>query len=452
MSSSQCNNNNNNKFTDDLLSKILIRLPVKSLLICRAVSKPWCSLISSPTFIKSHFCHAITTPGADDTLIVQDFDGFFQRNHIISFLNLRAPQPQTTLAHPFSKQGQSRIKLVGCCRGIACVSVANYDPNELSLKSYDERRPVMYLWNPATRRIKCVPMHNVHFDDMSEVVQGFGYDCVNDDFKIVRVVTYPYRVEFKEDVDEVEEVDDEVRVDVEVYSVKLDAWRKLGEDCMPEEIVECQTANYDICVDGVLCCIAEGFRGVMAFDLNNEVFNCDVEFPVDSMISRIISIGDSAVGFITLEELGGQIKFWKLDDVECLRGGGAEASWSLMVSIDVDFGCMPLGYYGCGDFVLLIDGPVWVLYNADKKEATNLPIRKFWRQNFRYTESLVTIPGSKEVRLNGIDAEGQGENKDESESEDECESESEDECESESEDGDGDQVKDEVQVEHEDEQ
>ncbi|XP_074341130.1 F-box/kelch-repeat protein At3g23880-like [Apium graveolens] len=441
MSSSQCNNNNNNnEFTDDLLTKILISLPVKSLLICRAVSKPWCSLISSPTFIKSHLGHAISRPGADETLIVQDFDGLFERNHIISFLNLRAPKPQVTLDHPFSKQGQSRIKLVGCCRGIVCVSVADYDSNELSLKSYDERLPVMYLWNPVTRRIKCVPMHNVHYDCMNEVVQGFGYDCVNDDFKIVRVVTYQYRVEFEEDVDEVEEVDAEVRVDVEVYSVKLDAWRKLGEDCMPEEIVEFQTANYDICVDGVLCCIAEGFCGVMAFDLNREVFNCDVEFPVHSKFGRIISIGDSAICFIALEEFSDEFKFWKLDDVECLRGGEAEASWSLMVSINVDFDCVPYSYHGCGNFVLLIDGPGWVLYNSDKKEATNLPIRKLWRQNFRYTESLVTIPGSKQVRLNDIEAEGRSENEDESESEDECESE----------DRDGDQVKDEVQVEGED--
>lgn len=441
MSSSQCCNNNS-KFTDDLLSKILIRLPVKSLVICKAVSKPWCSLISSPRFIKSHLGHAITRPGADETLIVQDFDGLFERNDIISFLNLRAPQPQSTLDHPFSKQGQSRVKLVGCCRGLVCVSVADYDPDELSLKSYDERRPVMYLWNPATKRIKCVPMHNVHYDCMNEVVQGFGYDVVNDDFKIVRVVTYPYRVEFEGDVDEVEEVDDEVRVDVEVYSVKLDAWQKLEKGCMPEEIVEYQTDNYDICVDGVLCCIAEGFVGVMAFDLNKEVFNCDVEFPVESMFARLISIGDSDVGFITLEELKGEIKLWKLDDVECLRGGGVEASWSLMVSFDVDFGCMPLSYYCSGDFVLLIAGPVWVLYNADKKEATNLPIRKLWRQMFRYTESLITIPGSKQVRLNDIEAEGQSENEDESESEDECHSESED--------GDGDQVKDEDQVEDED--
>ncbi|KAK1377756.1 hypothetical protein POM88_024500 [Heracleum sosnowskyi] len=429
MSSSQCCPNNN-KLNDDLLSKILVRLPVKSLLCCKAVSKPWCSLISSPRFIKSHLGYAITRPGADETLIVQDFDGFFERNNIISLLNLRAAQPQSTLGLPFSKQGESRVKLVGCCRGLVCVSVANYDPNDLNLKSFDERRPVTYLWNPATKQSKCVPLHNVHYDRMNEVVQGFGYDVVNDDFKIVRVVTYPYRVELKEDFDEVEEVEDENRVDVEVYSVKFDAWRKLGEDCMPEEIVDCQTDNYDICVDGVLCCIAEGFRGILAFDLNNEVFNCDVEFPVNSVFARIISLGDLAVGFITLEGFAGEIKLWKLDNVECLRGGGVEASWSLMASIDVDFGCMPHGYYSRGDFLLITDGPVWVFYNADKKEATNLAIKKLWRQIFRYTESLVTIPGSKEVRLNDLEAE------DKSEDEDEDGSESED----------GDEVKDEDQV------
>lgn len=89
-----------------------------------------------------------------------------------------------------------------------------------------------------------------------------------------------YKVEAEEDVDEVEEADAEVRVDIEVYSAKLNAWRKLEQDCMSEEIIEFQTSNYDICVDGILCCIAEGFSGIIAFDLNQEVFNSHVEFPV----------------------------------------------------------------------------------------------------------------------------------------------------------------------------
>ncbi|KAH0744333.1 hypothetical protein KY290_032326 [Solanum tuberosum] len=38
----------------DLIIKILLRLPVKSLLRCRSISKTWLALICSPKLIKSH--------------------------------------------------------------------------------------------------------------------------------------------------------------------------------------------------------------------------------------------------------------------------------------------------------------------------------------------------------------------------------------------------------------
>jgi hypothetical protein len=38
----------------DVVVKILIRLPVKSLVRLRCVCKDWCSLISSNTFIATH--------------------------------------------------------------------------------------------------------------------------------------------------------------------------------------------------------------------------------------------------------------------------------------------------------------------------------------------------------------------------------------------------------------
>lgn len=72
---------------------------------------------------------------------------------------------------------------------------------------------------------------------MTEVTHGFGYDPVDEDFKILRVVTYLYKEE--DDEEDVEEVDAEVKVDVEVFSVKMNAWRKLDEDCMPEDLLAC---------------------------------------------------------------------------------------------------------------------------------------------------------------------------------------------------------------------
>lgn len=60
---------------EDLISEILLCLPVKSLLRFSSVSKPWLYLISSPCLIISYLRYAITKPGgADDTLIVYETD------------------------------------------------------------------------------------------------------------------------------------------------------------------------------------------------------------------------------------------------------------------------------------------------------------------------------------------------------------------------------------------
>ncbi|MFS7913393.1 putative F-box domain-containing protein [Helianthus anomalus] len=45
-------------FPGEIIGEILSRLPVKSILRFRSVSKPWLSLISTPSFTKLHFTRA----------------------------------------------------------------------------------------------------------------------------------------------------------------------------------------------------------------------------------------------------------------------------------------------------------------------------------------------------------------------------------------------------------
>lgn len=46
-------------FVEDLIAQILDLLPVKDLLRCRCVCKPWCSLIDSPRFVKAHLKRSV---------------------------------------------------------------------------------------------------------------------------------------------------------------------------------------------------------------------------------------------------------------------------------------------------------------------------------------------------------------------------------------------------------
>ncbi|KAK1398895.1 hypothetical protein POM88_008758 [Heracleum sosnowskyi] len=54
---------------ETMMTEVVLRLPVKSLLICKSVCKPWLSTISNPHFLKSHIQHSITISRNVPTLL-----------------------------------------------------------------------------------------------------------------------------------------------------------------------------------------------------------------------------------------------------------------------------------------------------------------------------------------------------------------------------------------------
>ncbi|XP_042515312.1 F-box protein CPR1-like [Macadamia integrifolia] len=61
---------------EDLIIDILSRLPVKSLLRFRCVSKPWCTLITDPSFIKMHLNRSLAI-NTNLTLIYKNSIDFY---------------------------------------------------------------------------------------------------------------------------------------------------------------------------------------------------------------------------------------------------------------------------------------------------------------------------------------------------------------------------------------
>ncbi|KAK1367172.1 F-box domain-containing protein [Heracleum sosnowskyi] len=67
--------------------------------------------------------------------------------------------------------------LVGSCNGLLCLY---------------QRKTDIYLWNPATRKCKELPIAPTDFirpfDIDPSFLCGFGYDAVNDDYKVLRIL------------------------------------------------------------------------------------------------------------------------------------------------------------------------------------------------------------------------------------------------------------------------
>ncbi|KAK1377759.1 F-box domain-containing protein [Heracleum sosnowskyi] len=401
--------------TDDLLNEILLRLPVKSLLRFKAVSKPWCSLISSPTFVISHYSLTMKMPGANQTLIGQNQicnnNTPFSLLHLGRFVvdHLESPFPRHDVLTFYNSFG-----IIGCVKGIVCFSVAKHD-------DIHERFTHIYLWNPAIKRSKLIFPDNIYsnrrnwrdyeiYPTRRLVALGFGFDPIENDFKVVRVVrTFA------------------LYYDVEVYSLNMNVWRKIRPKPMTDSLSE-----YCVCVNGFLCWT--GDNSVVAFDLNREVFNCGTMFPdgLSNNLSNNYCVIDfnNSIALIKDTGLNGDIMLWTLDNVECLGGdGGVAACWNLVLSINK--ADLPLPYVHSyfnngdilldnlyewflynldskeakeipasisflpgrifnGDFLPKCDDGKWFSYDSDKNEAKELPVLIYWNNSFKYKETLAS--------------------------------------------------------------
>ncbi|KAK1365289.1 hypothetical protein POM88_040850 [Heracleum sosnowskyi] len=289
-----------------VISEILLRLPVNSLLQYKSVSKSWYSLISSPSFIKSQLAVAATR--ANQNLIVYTSDYENEDDSSISLVNLHSCQ----VVAQFDYMPVHRI--IGSANGIVCVDSIN-----------------TYLWNPATKQYKIIHPHTLpddHDTDWSPGdAIGFGFDPIHDDLKLVAYAESPSRD----------------YPSIALYSVNRNVWRKVRPK--PNEFPYYR--NFDVCINGFL--LSVGLSGMMAFDLTNEVLNCAINLPVATFRFTVVDFKmynahahitefNASIAVIISKRLTEPpvVNLWALDDEACLRGGGIEASWTLMLNINID--------------------------------------------------------------------------------------------------------------------
>ncbi|KAK1365266.1 hypothetical protein POM88_040827 [Heracleum sosnowskyi] len=221
--------------TDDLMAEILQRLPVKPLLRCKAVGKPWLSLITSPGFIKSQLAFAISTALAANQILIAHC-----RDTSIALVNLGSRETVAHLEFPFSDDSASETPVDQGDSSNPSVSLINSASRRLLIK-FDlgisenqssrmtdcllvasacgivclrSKRNNIYLWNPAIKQSKIIPPPKLADCGVFRASYGFGFDEVGNDFKVVRVVL-PYLFS-------------------EVYSANTNAWRLV--DVKPNDI------------------------------------------------------------------------------------------------------------------------------------------------------------------------------------------------------------------------
>ena len=156
---------------DEIVLEILTRLPVKSLLRFRCVSKSWYSSIANPNFISTHFIN-----NHHDAYFIHEPNVSLFRSHSHEVCTLASNRTFETISEfriPFTFHS-SFPKILGSCNGILCFS-------DYFMSACND----IYLLNPSIRKFKRLP--DTCLTQLSNVALWFGYDSLNNDYKVVRI-------------------------------------------------------------------------------------------------------------------------------------------------------------------------------------------------------------------------------------------------------------------------
>ncbi|KAK1413555.1 hypothetical protein QVD17_35330 [Tagetes erecta] len=246
--------------------EIMKKLPIKSLIQFRSVSKSWKSLIDSSDFIAHYRTHM------QHLLASYTVAGSFDRQYV-SFVDDDTFPHQTVSFHLHSFiNNLNYTSIVNITHGLICLYWCYRKGCENNI-IYE--RDMAVIWNPTIRKAVVVIVPNVSCD-MYDTVFGFGVCRETNDPKIVKITCLEkYRWRFDRERSS-------IPWQVEVFTLSTGAWRRVCNN-LPRKSIRF-SCDSEV-VDGVLYWLADyvdpGDRIcnlIMSFDLTTEEFR-EVKLP-----------------------------------------------------------------------------------------------------------------------------------------------------------------------------
>ncbi|XP_075637740.1 F-box/kelch-repeat protein At3g23880-like [Castanea sativa] len=247
------------RLPDDLVYDILTRLPVKSLIRFRCVSRSWYCTITDSDFITKHLDRANLLSKSNNNngcLLCNPYrNGQYSSCDYLCTFVCNTDRTLTEISR-FEFPSYDEC-LVGFSNGIICL--ANYA---------DESSHILYLWNPSIRKFKRLlatpligPFDNAAF--------GFGCHSQNNDYKILRFVFFRTYCGVKFPPAE-----------AEIYTLSTDSWKRVVISVEsfcgtgPNESVDFIESSLCLFFNGALHSIAysQNHNFILSFDVNDERF------------------------------------------------------------------------------------------------------------------------------------------------------------------------------------
>ncbi|PHT96821.1 hypothetical protein BC332_34251 [Capsicum chinense] len=163
-------------FPSEILLNILTRLPVKSLLRFKSVSKPWNVMISSNEFKKSH---------RDQSKALGREKLLLQSRNVFEFRDLESSLLDFMENQQFPLKKFQRAEVWCLCDGLVLLR------NPRAYKNY-------VLWNPSTREYRAIscPDNHLNYNEEPRRVRACGlcYDSSVGDYKVILIYDLFYAV------------------------------------------------------------------------------------------------------------------------------------------------------------------------------------------------------------------------------------------------------------------
>nr|XP_043633386.1 F-box/kelch-repeat protein At3g23880-like [Erigeron canadensis] len=310
------------RLCEELVDEIFQRLPVKSLLRFRSLSKYWFSRIASPDFIRGHKLQSVNAPLK---LIVKRH---LYRTRVVYYTLFSESKFHMDVAEDdLPSRG---FEVVGSCNGILCVV---------------DKDMVFSLWNPTIRRKLTIPVPPYYIRDRRDWLGlGFGVDPITDDYKIV-MISYS-------------------KTDPLVYSMKAGTWSLINSPTMPLKKVISRACL----VNGTLYWVVERNPTgicIMTFDLStNNCGSIELPRPCYAIRRMPIVIKDSLAVFYTS---------WSNEWIWVRRERNNSSAWSMLVRSSTFLVSNPkvgrVLQLTNGDFLLLERKWGLTIYNAERGKS-----------------------------------------------------------------------------------
>lgn len=383
---------------DHLISDILLRLPVRSVIVCTSVCKIWNSIIRSPSFVSSHLNRTISSYKENDIRLYllqlgSNAQSRFEKTWTnSSIFSLRSDDEELSEYSPlhFPYQHKEGFQVISSCNGLVLLMNGNHTrPRRLPIN--------LILWNPVIR--KSIVLRGK--GDSHLEASGIGLDSKSGDYKVVTIL---------------DENINRRTLKVEVYSLRNNSWKRLPD------VEATLRGNFYlsagmVLLNGVLHFIAfqelrERRHLILGFDLEGEVFH-EIELP--ECMSRVHCsytlylwvCGESlSVLWQRGVDMALERQIWVMEEY------GVRESWTRVSTVSLE-DCGFLKMFGGmvskkdGKVLMSIsphkESPAWLVSHDLKSHETNVgdfdEQRACYYLGSNYVESLVLLDKGNDLGL-----------------------------------------------------